>query len=726
MQVNNITLGRTEVINNNLDPEWDQIVYVPVHSLRESLLLEVMDYQHLTKDRSLGSVELRVNELARTSSSDSEYRYEPTGKKETVDPIKLDGHNNQYKGQLHYVAEFVPAMALKGVKFEKDQNEIQRAAQNQGEGGSYTSQSSSSLSSSDEEEVRNVTVSKPTTEEGFHQIDRSSTLDTMKTDKTDKTTDNASIISSDDGHEPEGVELSKEELLKQQSGVVVFNVVKAQLHKKARIEVLLDDAYWPCFSTPKARSTHDEFQHIGEGFIRELDFGQVWLRLNENDEGERDDIIAEWKGDAKPFLEATLDHRTSFTLTNESGEHTSTVELEARYVPVPVTLEARESINNQGILRVDLLEGRDLRAADRGGKSDPYAVFTLNGQRVFKSQTKKKTLNPDWSEDFPVNVPSRVAADFTVEVFDWNQIEQAKSLGVGRINLADLEPFQGTPQVIPLSDKHGQKGEIHIRLLFQPSIIAKSRKNTSTFSAAGRAMTQIGSIPVGAGKGVVHGIGGIFSRDFAKHNHSNKEVDKSDEAPAPPPGQASQPVHGGTTLGADGPIHPSANENRTASGPPQQPGTLRVTLLDAKDLSTDDDVKPYAVLRVGEKEHKTKHSQKTSSPEWNESFVFGASAATPKVELHVFDHRTLGKDRLLSQGEIDIWRHIRPGSVNSAEIFAELREHGQLRVRLEFDNEPYNAQRNVSVASIERTLSHVASPSRFSMHKKRTTGGSDD
>ena len=38
------------------------------------------------------------------------------------------------------------------------------------------------------------------------------------------------------------------------------------------------------------------------------------------------------------------------------------------------------------------------------GKSDPFAVFTLNGQRVFKSQTKKKTLTPEWFEDFVVSV----------------------------------------------------------------------------------------------------------------------------------------------------------------------------------------------------------------------------------------------------------------------------------------------------------------------------------
>jgi Ca2+-dependent lipid-binding protein len=55
---------------------------------------------------------------------------------------------------------------------------------------------------------------------------------------------------------------------------------------------------------------------------------------------------------------------------------------------------------------VTLLTGHDILAVDRGGKSDPYAVFTLNGERVFKSSVKKKTVHPEWHEDFSVSVVS--------------------------------------------------------------------------------------------------------------------------------------------------------------------------------------------------------------------------------------------------------------------------------------------------------------------------------
>lgn len=89
----------------------------------------------------------------------------------------------------------------------------------------------------------------------------------------------------------------------------MFNLIGGQLAKKSRLEVLLDDGYWPAVATPKSRSPHARFDFVGEGFVKELDFGRVWLRLNEDDDGERENIIAEFKLDAKAFLEQALVRR---------------------------------------------------------------------------------------------------------------------------------------------------------------------------------------------------------------------------------------------------------------------------------------------------------------------------------------------------------------------------------------------------------------------------------
>lgn len=199
-----------------------------------------------------------------------------------------------------------------------------------------------------------------------------------------------------------------------------------------------------------------------------------------------------------------------------------------------------------------------------------------------------------------------MGANFELEVFDWNQIEQAKSLGSGTLNLETLEPFIGLEQEVPLSHaKHGDKGSVRVMLTFRPEIIAKARKNTSTFSTAGRAMTQIGHLPVGAGKGVISGVTSVFRR-------GGSDSDSASDKDAPS-GQASAPVGSANLMPASA-TYPAVNGNGAANGSASEPGTLKVTILDAKDLSTSD-VKPYVVVRVGDKEHKTKHI-KSATPEW--------------------------------------------------------------------------------------------------------------
>jgi Ca2+-dependent lipid-binding protein len=67
---------------------------------------------------------------------------------------------------------------------------------------------------------------------------------------------------------------------------------------------MFDDGYWPSFTSGKARSTHAAWDQVGEGFVKELDFSRIWLRINANDSSnEKDDIVAEFKCDTKDFLE---------------------------------------------------------------------------------------------------------------------------------------------------------------------------------------------------------------------------------------------------------------------------------------------------------------------------------------------------------------------------------------------------------------------------------------
>lgn len=473
--------GRTEVVNNNLNPVWDEIIYMPVHSLLEHPQLEVYDYQNLTKDRSLGSVELVVSDFAQ-KGTDVRAPYVSTGLHSRRDKIKLA--KGSYKGELEFDIEFCPAVSLKGgVSFEPKEDAITAAVHAADAQRPVTPTTAASSVAA---------IAPVTPKTNGAELPMSPMSPTSKLQKEDAES---------------GVSMSTEQLLATQSGVLVVNIVSGHLERKSRLEILEGDGYWPSFGTQAAASTNAKWDQVGEVFIRELDLSRITLRLNEHDESEKEAVIAEIALDTKLFLSQSLTGPKEFVLLAKDGSgRKSTVLIESRFIPVDIKLLPRESANNTGTLRVELLDATGLKAVDRGGKSDPYVVFELNKERVFKSETQKKTLAPVWKENFEVDVLSRVAADFQLTCYDWDRVGTADSLGSARIDLAELEPFEVLEKSLPLSHpKLGNHGSVRVRLVFQPAIIVRSRKNTSTFSTAGRTVNNLGHVPLNVGKAVGKG-----------------------------------------------------------------------------------------------------------------------------------------------------------------------------------------------------------------------------
>jgi len=139
------------------------------------------------------------------------------------------------------------------------------------------------------------------------------------------------------------------------------------------------------------------------------------------------------------------------------------------------------------------------------------------------------------------------------------------------------------------------------------------------------------------------------------------------------------------------------------------------------------------ILKSGDKEHKTSHRPKSTGSEcsWNEQCAFAINSGQSRILAWVHDYHTIGRDKLLGTGEIDIWRHLNPAKgVNSTEVLVGLSEgHGLLKVRLDYSQEDYrHLPRGASFHSLADAASTKAmtSPSRFSLRGKRPGTGSDD
>lgn len=175
-----------------------------------------MDYQNLTKDRSLGTVELKVSDLAREivkGAGDPRFSFESTGKVNKSEPIRLD-RGNQYKGQLHYFVEFLPAFALQDLKFDTGSNELPSTVVEDGDDVDDDSSSSKSQVS--------ITTTEPigAPKDSSKNPQPPGTTDATESTEVSKTASTRegsppTQVDGRDGVKPknEGMRMSKDELL---------------------------------------------------------------------------------------------------------------------------------------------------------------------------------------------------------------------------------------------------------------------------------------------------------------------------------------------------------------------------------------------------------------------------------------------------------------------------------------------------------------------------------
>ena len=408
---------------------------------------------------------------------------------------------------------------------------------------------------------------------------------------------------------------------------------------------------------------------------------KITVRLVEKSDtsGKNDDedhVIAKLNGSTLTTLQKCLYTPSELTMKHSDGQ-SSKVTFQMRYLPVQMTLDPSESINNMGTLRVDVLDADDLPSADRNGYSDPYCKFKLNGKEVFKTKVQKKTLHPAWNEYFEVPISSRTAADFRCDVYDWDFGDKADFLGGTKLNLEVLEPFQ--PQELHYA-LDGKSGVVRLKMLFRPDYVTRQRQGSSTFSGTfapagkvvGAPVKGVGKVGGAVGGGLMKGASfmkrGFGGRGGSKDepmvtNGTNGDV-IAEEGGTPGATPSATPSRNATVMnGADTPTTPSTPHNRTKSsnsiigGTPKGPdaGTANFIIVQAAGYPPSADVRIHVKMLgpKGAKElFKTKAIKSNSGvvdydPN-HENFKVNCSADT-QFQISVKDKETF-KDKDLGEG----------------------------------------------------------------------------
>ncbi|KAH7364213.1 C2 domain-containing protein [Rhexocercosporidium sp. MPI-PUGE-AT-0058] len=667
-----IEKGRTVTFQNNLNPDFDEVIYVPVHSTREKLTLEVMDQETINSDRSLGSVEVIASDYI-SQADNGEYLVNDA-KKSQAGPLRIHGKGSP-RGTLNYTVSFYPCL---NVADPEDEEELAARKKSAEEARGRTSIESSR--SGDTKGGDAVATANRSLENGKIDTSLAHTLAEGEKEQTE----------IEEEKKLPKIHLTPEELLKHESGLIIFKLMDVDLtHSNTHVDVLIDDMAFPSYSSSKIKSRKTTIDEIGDCFVRELDFSKITLRIREKGElrgdskKDREDIIAKLTGNTLDTLKQCLNNPTILKLKDEQGQACS-IKVSLKYIPVKMQLDPSESMNNMGKLRVDVLDATDLPSADRNGYSDPYCVFDLNGKEVFKTKVQKKTLHPAWNEYFEVDVASRTAAKFTCKVFDWDFADKADSLGNADINLDLLDPFKAQEYNLTLD---GKSGNVRLRLLFRPDYVTRSRQGSSTFSGTfatpGKIVTGVAGAPIKGVGFAAHGVGKGAS--FIRHGFKSKKKDddtsgaemeaedakfangggsgglrRASNLPPPTPNSESPVTPPGTALGVPGHNRTKSfgqsSMHSTIQGGSRAPtGTASFTILSASGFPPSSNVMVY-MKQLSPKPktiHKTEHIKSASGTvtfnDKKESFKCACSADT-QFQIQVKGHNTFGSDDDLGEG----------------------------------------------------------------------------
>ncbi|CAI9772993.1 unnamed protein product [Fraxinus pennsylvanica] len=266
---------------------------------------------------------------------------------------------------------------------------------------------------------------------------------------------------------------------------------------------------------------------------------------------------------------------------------------------IPVLDASTVSIKKPvGILRVKVVRATKLLKMDLLGLSDPYVKLRLGGEKLSSKKTtiKKKTLNPEWNEEFKLSVKDPLSQVLHIDVFDWDKVGAHDRLGTQFVPLKLLTPNETKELVLDLlkntsindPQSKRQRGQITLELTYAPF-----RDDLESFN------------------GCLDGI----ARNDSLLNRASSSVS------------------------------------------PKGAGLLLITVQGAQDVEGSRHNNPYVLVIFRGERKKSKMIRRTRNPMWNEEFQFilEEPPSQDKIQIKVMSKRTvIGFNSKESLGHVDI------------------------------------------------------------------------
>jgi len=335
---------------------------------------------------------------------------------------------------------------------------------------------------------------------------------------------------------------------------------------------------------------------------------------------------------------------------------------------------------------VEVIEARGIKAADRGGTSDPFATVSFGGgdSRLRSQNTKTiyKTLEPVWNEMFVQSLDTH-PQEMYVDVFDYDLVGMNDFLGRAKVQLGSLQPNSSIDEWIDLGYKNEPQH-------------AKGAPKTQT----AQTLESVAAPQSGAGKPegpVVEGErkeGVDKAPDTAQTAAtSSSEADSLD---GPEPRQVKAKNHGvlqvlsrlsekmhelvergldylrGPEEGITGSVHLRVTRRPRNLGSvhlrisrrnrEQFTRVIVVDLIAGRNMLAADkggDSDPYVTMVVQGAADKKKHKSKVIDnncfdPQWDQTFRIATRGEMGQLLMQVYDHNKVSKHELLGAVALDL------------------------------------------------------------------------
>jgi len=102
-------------------------------------------------------------------------------------------------------------------------------------------------------------------------------------------------------------------------------------------------------------------------------------------------------------------------------------------------------MGGNGVLKVKVLNGRQLQNRETFQTSDPYCMLEM-GEKSAKTKHVSSNLNPDWNEDFEFETAG--ADVLTLSIWDKNSIKKDVFMGYTFVSIHDCKMGEPTPKVL--------------------------------------------------------------------------------------------------------------------------------------------------------------------------------------------------------------------------------------------------------------------------------------